>query len=246
MYDKEMVSRRKVLGFGAASLLGLVGLPDKQQADAQSPRRVLLPMVAVGQADMPILGAGSGTPQQAQTWLAAHASVYTANDVWEIVHAYQQIGDAVGMDWFLAIGQMALETGSLTSWWSQRPRRNSAGIGVTGREQAGSVDRPPAPTGWSWDDQRGIWREGLSFDSWTNDAVPAHLGRLLAYALRDDQATPAQQELIRRALAYRRLSASLRGVAVTITSLNGKWAVPGTEYGQHIVALVNRMRSSPS
>ena len=82
---------------------------------------------------------------------------YTPDDCAAIVGAYQQQGDAVGMDWFLALAQMSVETGALTSWWSLRPQRNPAGIGVTGQVQAGTPDQPPGP-GWTWHNTE--WEEG--------------------------------------------------------------------------------------
>ena len=75
--------------------------------------------------------------------------------------------------------------------------------------------------------------------------MPAHIGRLLAYALRDDQATPAQKALIDQALAYRALPSRLRGVAPTIVGLNGRWAVPGTTYGQRILSVMMDLRTVP-
>jgi hypothetical protein len=196
--------------------------------------------------DAPILGPPSGTVDQATAWFAANADYtpntgYTPDDCAVIVSAYQQQGDAVGMDWFLALAQMSVETGGLTSWWSQRPQRNPAGIGVTGQVQPGTPDAPPGP-GWTWHDTQ--WEEGWSFPTWVDDAVPAHLGRLLAYAITDDQATPAQLQVINRALSFRPLPQSYRGVAPTIDGLNGRWAVPGTTYGQTILRVAGRMRGA--
>ena len=53
------------------------------------------------------------------------------------------------------------------------------------------------------------------------DAIPAHLGRLLAYALPAGQGTPAQQQLIARHFAIRPLRrfAGCHPVA----GLNGRW-----------------------
>jgi hypothetical protein len=236
-----MRSRRRFIRL-SFSLLAAVGANGAQSMRAQSPQQVWLPFVQSPPGDAPILGPASGTIDQAVDWLAARsAAEYPRFDVAEIVGAYQQIGDAVGMDWFLALAQMAHETGSLTSWWSGRPRRNPAGIGVTGRTQEGTPDAPPAGA-WAWDDTLQLWREGLSFPTWVDHGVPAHLGRLLAYALRDDQANETQGELIDTALSYRALPASYRGVAQVITDLNGRWAVPGTDYGQRIMDLARRMR----
>jgi hypothetical protein len=195
-------------------------------------------------AGAPLLGLASGNAAQALAWLSARA-VYADYDVTRIVNAYQRIGDSVGLDWFLAIAQMAHETGSLTSWWSQAPRRNPAGIGVTGEWRPGLPDGsqgPPPGPAWAWSSTLGRWLAGVSFATWASDAVPAHLGRLLAYALPAGQGDSTQQALIDQALGYRSLPASHRGVAPTILGLNGRWAVPGTEYGQRIMLLADAMR----
>jgi hypothetical protein len=236
-----MRSRRQFIQL-SCSLVAAVAARGAQRMQAQSPARIWLPLIQSPPGDAPIVGPASGTIEQAIEWLAARsAAEYPRFDVATIVDTYQQIGDSVGMDWFLAIAQMAHETGSLTSWWSGRPRRNPAGIGVTGRTQEGTPDVPPAGA-WAWDDTIQRWREGVSFPTWANHGVPAHLGRLLAYALRDDQANQLQRELIATALSYRALPASYRGVARVITDLNGRWAVPGTDYGQRIMDLARRMR----
>lgn len=194
--------------------------------------------------DAPLVGPATGTETMAINWFIPRADrSYTAFDIGIIVGAYRSIGDMAGMDWFLALAQMAHETGHLTSFWSLRPQRNPAGIGVTGEWRA---DPPPDPTGWAYNTQRQRWERGISFSTWAEHAVPAHLGRLLAYALTDDQANEAQRALIATALAVRPLSPALRGVAPTILGLNGRWAVPGTTYGQAIVALARRMRYGPA
>jgi hypothetical protein len=189
-----------------------------------------------------ILGSASGTLDQAARWLIARADQsYTDYDLQTlIVPAYQQLGDSVNLDWFLAIAQNCLETGSMTSFWSLRPQRNPAGLGVTGVWRAAD-DPPPDPQGWAFNTQRNRWEVGLSFGDWVQDAIPAHLGRLLAYALRDEQATPAQLDLIRYALRLRPLPERLRGSAVTYLDLNGRWAT-GDQYGEKILDLADRMR----
>ena len=193
--------------------------------------------------DAPILGAASGTVAEAVRVLAPRAAAngYAYEDVVSIVKAYEQVGSSVGVDWFLAIAQMAHETGFMTSFWSARPQRNPAGLGVDGRSSATDPNQP----GWVFNSQRNMWEKGLSFSSWEEEAIPAHIGRLLAYALRDDQATPAQKAMIDKALAYRALPANLRGVAPTIVGLNTRWAFPGTTYGQRILAVMLRLRQAP-
>ncbi|MBA3944939.1 MAG: glucosaminidase domain-containing protein [Herpetosiphonaceae bacterium] len=243
------VSRRTVLGALATAVVAAGSRAVRSHAQASLTPRLWLPLVQAGTAivvdDAPILGPASGTVEQATAWFAANANPdssvggYTPDDCATIVDAYQQQGDAVGIDWFLAMAQMSVETGGLTSWWSLRPQRNPAGLGVTGQVQAGTPDAPPGP-GWAWHNNQ--WEAGLSFPAWTSDSVPAHLGRLLAYALTDAQANPAQRQLINQALAYRPLPLSYRGIAPTIDGLNGTWAVPGTTYGQTILLVAGRMR----
>lgn len=186
-----------------------------------------------------IIAPASGRFEQAVAWFDARSTNYTRYDIELIVGAYRDWGDACGVDWFLALAQCAHETGSLTSWWSQRPRRNPAGIGVTGKVFPGDQNSPPGP-GWAWDGLQ--WREGLSFAEWSSESVPAHLGRLLAYALPAGQGSGYQQALIDYALWLRPLPDHYRGVAPTITGLNGRWAYPGTTYGESILDLARRMR----
>ena len=216
-------------------------VPAASQADQQ----IYMPLLQASAllVGTPLLGPSSGSAAQAIAWLSARA--IDSNDITRIVEYYQRIGELVGLDWFLAIAQMAHETGSLTSWWSQPPRRNLAGIGVTGAWRAGLPDGSPGPApgpAWAWNDRLGCWLEGVSFPTWGSDAVPAHLGRLLAYALPAGMGDLTQQSLIAHAVGYRSLPASHYGSAPTILGLNGRWAVPGTEYGQRIMALAESMR----
>ncbi|HET9223423.1 MAG TPA: hypothetical protein VFO07_13010 [Roseiflexaceae bacterium] len=128
------------------------------------------------------------------------------------------------------MSQLIHETGNLTSWWSQRPRRNPAGIGVNG--------------------QQGV---GLSFPTWKDDAIPAHIGRLLAYAITDGQATPRQRGLIAMALHWRPLPAKARGSAPALKALGrahnpsgAGWASPGEQYGAQIAKIAHAIQQQPA
>jgi hypothetical protein len=192
-------------------------------------------------ADSPILaGTIQGTPEQCSRFMLARPhGEYTEHDIANvIVPAYFTVCAAVGIDPVMLLAQMIHETGCLTSWWSQRPRRNPAGIGVTGRTSAAQ------PTHGAWALRSGIWAEGLSFPSWKDDSIPAHAGRLLAYALPDDHADDAQRAMIARALGYRPLPAGFRGIAPTWRGLNGRWAVPGNTYSDKIAEIANAMLRS--
>jgi hypothetical protein len=251
-----MPSRRQLLSLGisAAALAGLAAL----RVRAQAPDTILYMPLTAGPLPTPeptatpeptpgpndagwIIAAASGTAEQAIAWCAARAVGYTLFDITSIVQVYQSLGETGGVDWFLALAQCAHETGGMSSWWSQRPRRNPAGIGVTGKMLVGAAESPPGAD-WAWDEALGKWREGVSFASWAEEAIPAQLGRLLAYALPDGAGTSAQQALIAYALSRRPLPAEYRGIAPLVTGLNGRWAYPGTTYGESILDLARRMR----
>jgi hypothetical protein len=151
--------------------------------------------------DSPLLGPASAPSARAGQYLLARPhGGYSNDDVTKIVGLYYATAGAAGLDPLLVTAQMAEETDHLTSFWSQRPRRNFAGIGVTG--------------------QPGV---GLSFPD-LKTAVRAHTGRLLAYALPAGTGTAAQKQLIDEALAARPLPPQLRGAAATLKGLAGTWA----------------------
>lgn len=149
--------------------------------------------------------------------LARPHGEYTEQDVARIVQLYFETARPVGLDPLLLVSQMVLETANLTSFWSQRPRRNPAGIGVTGEPGA-----------------------GVSFPSWPK-AVRAHAGRLLAYALPVDGEDSLQHALIEEALTWRPLPANRRGVAPTLQGLAGTWATD-PEYADKISRIANEIR----
>jgi hypothetical protein len=161
-------------------------------------------------------------PAQSIAHRLAHPhGAYSDADVRWIVSMYYALADDVGLDPLVPDAQGFLETGGLTSWWSQVPRRNPAGIGVTG--------------------QPG---EGKLFPDWQT-AVRAHIGRVLAYAIGPEEETPAQAALIREALTVRPLPDRYRGVAPTVGDWgNGNWATdPG--YALKIVRIAEEIRARP-
>jgi hypothetical protein len=198
-------------------------------------------MAITGDASI-LVSAPSAAPQQCVRFMLARPhGEYNENDLANvIVPAYFDFCAAVGVDPVVLLAQMVHETGCLTSWWSQRPRRNPAGIGVTGQKRA----ERPASGAWQFDENEGLWCEGVAFPTWKADAIPAHIGRMLAYALRDDQANAMQRELIAQALRYRPLPASFRGAAPTLRGLAGRWAVPGTEYPNKLAQIASAMQAA--
>lgn len=156
---------------------------------------------------------------QAESYLLARAhGGYSNADVRSLVADYYATATAVGLDPLLVVAQMVEETGHLTSFWSQRPRRNLAGIGVTGKP--------------------GV---GLSFPD-LKTAVDAHTGRLLAYALPANAGNQDQNQLIKEALSFRTLPDRLRGAAPTLQGLAGTWA-HDPHYADKLAGVANDIRT---
>ncbi|HEX6389123.1 MAG TPA: peptidoglycan recognition family protein [Solirubrobacteraceae bacterium] len=142
---------------------------------------------------------------------------YGDDEVRKILGTYVDTCKQAGLDPLLVVSQMVLETGNLMSHWSQPPRRNPAGIGVTGAPGA-----------------------GISFSNW-DKAVRAHVGRLLAYVLPAGEGTDAQKALIAEALKVRPLPDDRRGQAPTLKGLAGSWAMD-KKYADKISGVANEIR----
>jgi hypothetical protein len=157
--------------------------------------------------------------EKAQRYLLDRAhGEYTDGEVVAIVNRYYRTSTAVGLDPLLVVAQMVEETAHLSSFWAQRPRRNPAGIGVTG--------------------EPGV---GLSFPDWAT-AIRAHTGRLLAYSLPAGRENAAQLRLIDEALTFRPLPDDKRGVAPVLNGLAGTWAADLT-YAVKLAAVANEIRT---
>ena len=169
--------------------------------------------------DAPILGSPTGTLEQAVAYVTAQLppdSEYR-NDVGIIMGYYWRYAPAVGVDPFLAAAQCIFETDALRSHWAARPRRNPAGLGVR---------------------QEG----GLSFSSW-EESVQAHIGQLLAFALRDDEANDAQRQMMARNPRHGHIGADLRGTAKTVAGLNNRWTA-GPDYAAKLISRATSIRNS--
>lgn len=163
---------------------------------------------------------------------------YSEEDIRVIVMAYKIYGEANNVDWVLALAQNLHETANLRSWWAQRPRRNPAGLRVTGERRA---QKPENDSHWDFDPEMGMWRKGMSFSSW-DASVRAHITYLLSYARTNDRLNPAQAAFMRASTVSFVLDRSVnRGVAPELIGLNGKWAVPGTTYATKIAAIADRL-----
>jgi N-acetylmuramoyl-L-alanine amidase len=166
-----------------------------------------------------LLARPRGSADQVNAYLQARPhGAYSAAEVKAIAGDYFTIGGPLGLDPLIAASQMIEETAHLSSFWSQPPRHNMAGIGVTGEPG-----------------------KGVSFPS-AHVGIRAQLGRLLAYALKPGTETPGQRSLIEEALNFRPLPSDRRGVAPTLGGLAGpkRWAVD-PQYADKIARIANQV-----
>lgn len=185
-----------------------------------------------------LLGAPTVDADRAIKYISTRGSTgeYTPYDIQSIVASYWRHATAGGVDPALLVAQMIHETGNLASWWAARPRRNPAGLGVTGEWRR----RRPSGDDWQEDATTGQWRRGYAFASW-DLAVRAHVGHILCYALADSAMNPEQRVLSLSSPRRQAIPLKWRGSAVLVTDLNGKWAVPGPQYGQRILDIRKAM-----
>ncbi|HEX2910791.1 MAG TPA: SH3 domain-containing protein [Chloroflexia bacterium] len=155
----------------------------------------------------------------------------------EVIDAYYDLESTWGIRADLLASQMFLETDYLRSWWSQPPRRNMAGIGVTG-EKSG---QDPHTDAWAFKPEENTWYKGYSFPDW-HSAVQAHFAHMSAYVYPDEHNNASHLDP-RYSAARSQFAAKNWPPVEVLTDLNGKWAVPGTTYGQSIENVYNAMAS---
>ena len=164
-----------------------------------------------------------------------HSPEYTTWDIqWKIVWPY--FNYSPGIDPVMLVAQLIHETGNLTSWWSGRPRRNPAGIGVTGRTVIGDQPKPKG----KWVLKDGFWHEGNSYGDWT-DAVHAHIGRVLCYRFTVLGGDSHQRVLMNIANDDRTFPPKHRGKYKNWYDLNGIWSLSPT-YAQQIERIAEAIR----
>ena len=204
-------------------------------------QRLLFPSNPVVTRDSTIIAAPRCTQEEAVAYLKNRGGWYTDNELKNIiVPAYFQECDIAKVDPCVAIAQMIHETGFLTSWWSNRPRRNPAGIGVTG--QMSNKQPPPEDIqNWAYDEKIKKWRKGLSFTAWDKTAVPAHIARLLGYALKPEEQSTVQKAYVAKYTEERPLPPKVIGCAPTLAGLEGTWAYPGKGYADKLALQANNI-----
>lgn len=167
-----------------------------------------------------------------------------------IVPFYVRICGPATIDPILAISKMLHETGDMSSWWAGKPRRNPAGIFVTGAKA--TTPKPTEPGLWHWKGADARFYRGGVWDNWLDTekgpgSISAHVWRLAGYAL--ERFSPTQQALYDAAVRGRPLPEACRGSAGNWRELGWAfnrrklqgigWAFPGWNYGNAIAAIAN-------
>ncbi|NWJ46589.1 MAG: glucosaminidase domain-containing protein [Chloroflexi bacterium] len=153
----------------------------------------------------------------------------------EVIDSYYDLESKWGIRADVLAAQMCHETGYLTSWWSKPPRRNMAGIGVTGEV----ANTNPNTSEWAFKQEDGKWYKGLSFADWTA-AVNCHYAHMVAYTTSDERNNASQYDpRFKAARSYFAAKGWKLPIVQVLTDLNGKWAVPGTGYGENIEKIMN-------
>jgi len=138
------------------------------------------------------------------------------------------------------VAQMLHETGYLTSWWCGPTRNNMAGIGVTGESQHAN----PNLTGWVFKSEDGTWRKGYTFvDPWAG--IEAHYAHMSGYLWPNEgPRNHADLKDPRYAAVKAAFTQHKWSPCRVLTDLNGRWAVPGTTYGQMVEGVMRAAEGS--
>ncbi len=170
--------------------------------------------------DIPIFGKSVATSAQLKAILKKNNPLAP-----NLVDLYLEIGEEYGIRGDLAFCQAAKETG----WWRfgnlvTLEQNNYCGLGATGRPATGEEDLNGANPNRVW----YVEGEHGAYFKTPADGVEAQIQHLYAYATKNP--LPRGKELVDP-----RFTLVPRGVAPNWTDLNGRWAVPGTTYGQSII-----------
>jgi hypothetical protein len=194
--------------------------------------------------DTALLGTDLRGQTEALEFTRRRRSLYPDDAVQHIIHLYWTIPPRYGMVPLLLFSQAVAETSAeqanhqwwpLSSWWSQPPRHNPAGIGVTGERTS---KNPHDALHWQLDNRSGIWRKGRAFVDW-DEAVQTHVQLLLHYALLDSEMNPQQLALAEGYFAHTAPAIEhIRGKAKTLRGLGGTWAADPV-YGTNIANIAN-------
>lgn len=177
--------------------------------------------------DVPIIGETKNKIERNVELVKERNKVLDETTLREIVYHYYAGGNVTFVDANLAIAQSIHETDWWQSFWCVN-HHNMAGIGVTGET---SVNEPNNLSVWAFNGK--TWLRGNKYTDW-QDGITSHIGRLIAYSLKEEEMTTAQKLYSAKALKDRPLPDKFKGSVKFISQLSGKWA-PSPTYHDKIV-----------
>ncbi len=189
----------------------------------------------VNTADVTIMGEAYLTAEQLTRWIKketprlmdkAASNGREFQPIPDLADLYIKIGTEYGVRGDIAYCQAAKETGYWQFTGSVQPDQNNyCGLWATGNPLTGQESLNGADSRYLYFE---AGRHGATFIS-PEAGVEAHIQHLFAYANREN--LPAGKNLLDPRYALVK-----RGLAPTWLELNARWAVPGTTYGQSILA----------
>lgn len=189
----------------------------------------------VNSADITILGNSLLTARQLTAWIEketprlmtkAAANGQEFKPIPDLAQLYIDIGKEYGIRGDIAFCQAAKETGYWQFTGSVTPEQNNyCGLWATGSPLTGQESLNGA------DPDQVTFVAGLHGATFATPAagVEAHIQHLYAYATKN----PLPKGKV---LVDPRFALVNKGIATTWLQLNARWAVPGTTYGQSILA----------
>lgn len=174
------------------------------------------PPVTAEKRETSIFGAPEVTKEQMVNYIRRHNPIPKLNcSLEDLASFYYEEAAHEGIRPDLALAQAILETGFFRYGGDVLPEQNNyAGIGTTGRGVRGE---------WFTTPQLG---------------VRAHVQHLLVYSSTKEPAQPLvdpRYHLVRQLPAY-------HAQCPTWESLSGKWAVPGVDYGNRILRVLENVK----
>jgi hypothetical protein len=216
-YTKQQVARERQKAFEATLPSTTTTRQSAATTAANSPTASLLPTAAVGtNGSTQLRGVWSGAAQRLADYLLADSPTpdFTI-PVLPLAELYVRYAEEVGLRADVLWGQMLHETGFGRYGGDVLAAQNNfAGIGATGGGEP-----------------------GYSFPT-AEEGVKAHIAHMVAYVFTEDQASWTNASVDPRYDSVKE-----RGVALVLSDLDGRWAVPGIGYGAAIerhVAAINR------
>jgi hypothetical protein len=178
---------------------------------------VATPPPVVERWDTPIFGSPEVTKQQIVDYIRRrNPAPRLTCPLEELIELYYEEAGAESIRPDLALSQAILETGFFRYGGDVVPEQNNySGLGTTGYGE------------------RGVWFPTPRL------GVRAHVQHLLAYATTREPVMPLadpRYDIIRDMPSH-------FGQCYTWESLNGKWAIPGHNYGQRIVKILNDIKN---